>query len=199
MGVTRVELQFTPETAQRLGTSLMLTANDISSLVYTQRESERMVFVYGHGIWTYHFNLTLYGGPTFNNYSFSVYQFTNIANFNELAYQTILNANNDYTGDVWASVVSDVLPVYDRHMNGEATGALFINSNQADGLIASYRTKHGINVDSEGYHYSVNARNTLLVRTHEYGLVLQNDNDAIESERLRIEYETRTGQQVNRD
>ena len=45
------------------------------------------------------------------------------------------------------------------------------------------------------HHY----RSVVLVRTHEYGLVLQNDNDAIESERLRIEYETRTGQQVNRD
>jgi hypothetical protein len=177
----------------------MLTANDVEGLVYTERDSERVVFVYGQGIWTYDFNRVQYGEPTTNKYSFSVYRFTNIANFNSVAYETIVNATHDYMDDVWQSVVADVLPIHAAHMNGEATGALFINVSSVHGLLASYRTKHKINADATECHYSPSARNTLLERVNEYGVIILNDNDAIEAERLRIEYEIRSGQKVSID
>ena len=194
-----MELRFTPETAQRLGTSLMLTANDVESLVYTERDSERVVFVYGQGIWTYDFNSNNYGESVNNKYSFNVHQFTNIANFNSFAYQNIIDATHNYMDDVWRSVVADVLPIHVAHMNGEGTGALFINLSSVHGLLASYRTKYKINVDATECHYSPRTRNTLLERVSEYGFIILNDNDAMESERLRIDYEIRSGQQVSID
>ena len=194
-----MELRFTPETAQRLGTLLMLTANDVDSLVYTEHDSERVVFVYGQGIWTYDFNRNNYGESVNNKYSFNVNQFTNIANFNSFAYQNIMDAAHHYVDDVWRSVVADVLLIHAAHMNGEATGALFINVSSAHDLLASYRTRYKINNDATECHYSSSARNTLLERVNEYGVIILNDNDAIEAERLRIEYEIRSGQQVSID
>jgi hypothetical protein len=193
-----MELRFTPETAVRIGTAL-LTGVDITSLVYRSHESDRTVFVYGQGIWTYDFNRNNHGESVNNKYSFNVHQFQNIANFNSVAYETVVNATHDYMSDVWESIVADILPIHVTHMNGEATGALFINVSSVHGLLASYRTKHKINDDATECHYSPSARNTLLERVNEYGVIILNDNDAMESERLRIEYEIRSGQKVSID
>jgi hypothetical protein len=185
MGVTRVELRFTPETAVRIGTTLSQGYEERlrAGIEHVDNNwhmlgfgSEKATFIYAMGIWTYRPNMDAH-------ITFDAGQFVNIANFNSFAYETIMNAVGDYYGyaKIWQSVIDDILPVYETHMNGECTGALFINLNEAHNLISSYRMKIRINRNAEDFHCSPRTRNTLLERVGDYGLELINDNDAMEA------------------
>ena len=184
MGVTRVELRFTPETAVRIGTTLSqgyeerLRANiEHVDNNWDMFSGDKVPFVYAMGIWTYRPNSD-------RLQTFDVAQFVNVANFNSFAYESIVNTVGDYYGyaKIWQSIIDDILPVYETHMSGESTGALFINLNEAHNLIASYRMKVRINYNSQDFHASPRTRNTLLERVEKYGVQLINDNDAMEAE-----------------
>jgi hypothetical protein len=185
-----MELRFTPETAQRLGTSLSQGYEERlrAGIEHVDNNwnmfgfgSEKATFVYAMGIWTYRPNMDAH-------ITFDVGQFVNIANFNSFAYETIVNTVGDYYGyaKIWQSVIDDILPVHVTHMLGESTGALFINLNEAHNLISSYRMKIRINYNAEDFHASPRVRNTLLERVTKYGVELINDNDAAESEQQEI-------------
>jgi hypothetical protein len=180
-----MELRFTPETAVRIGTALMLGYEERMRAriehvdnSWDMFSNDKITFVYGMGVWTYRRNNDRL------HITFDVGQFVNIANFNSFAYETITNSvSSDYGySKIWQSIIDDILPVHVAHMNGEATGALFINLNEAHNLISSYRMKIRINRDAEDFHCSPRTRNTLLERVGDYGLELINDNDAMEME-----------------
>ena len=182
-----MELRFTPETAVRIGTTLsqgyeerLRAGIEHVNNNWDMFSGDKVPFIYGMGIWTYL--------PNRAQETFDIGQFVNIANFNSFAYETIVNTVGDYYGyaKIWQSIIDDILPVYETHMCGESTGALFITLNEAHNLIASYRMKIRINHHAEDFHASPRTRNTLLERVAKYGVELINDNDAAEAEQQEI-------------